>query len=90
MDPLNFQKSISDLSAVVNQQQDRLAALEGQVAKDVNAITDKVTAALLPELQGARASIDQMTVVINAAVTEALALARRIDGATFKLGPEVG
>lgn len=89
MDPLGLQKAIDDLSAKLNEQQDRIAQLETQIAKDVNAIADKVIAAVLPEVQGARASVDQMAVVISASVTEALNLAKRLNGATLSLGPEV-
>lgn len=74
---------------------DRIAALEAQSARDVNAIADKVIAAVLPEVQKTRGSIetclDNITLTVNASVTECLAMARRLDGAnmTFKLGPEV-
>ena len=92
MDPLGLQQSIAALA-------DKVAALEAQAAKDQNAIVDKVLVAILPEIRAMRAavtsgiekactSVDQITLTVNASVTEALALARRIDGASFRLGPE--
>ncbi len=94
MDLLGLQKTVSDLT-------DKVAELETQIVKDENAIVDKILAALMPEVQQMRAavtdgigkacaSVDQITLTVNASVTEALALARRIDGAKIILGPEVG
>lgn len=89
MDILGIQTDLAKAQASLDEALTRIATLEAQSAKDVGAITDKVIAALLPEVKAARASIDQLTLVASASVTEALALARRIDGAKFSLGPEV-
>jgi Flp pilus assembly protein TadG len=91
MDLLGVQADLAKAQGALALMADRIAALETQTAKDVNAIADKVIAAVLPEVQGARASVDQLAVVVSASVQETLVLVRRIDGAgfTFKLGPEV-
>lgn len=90
MDLLGVQKDLDTMGAQLTSALARIADLEAQTAKDVDAIADKLIAALLPEAQAARASVDQLTVVCSASVTEVLALARRIDGAalSFKLAPE--
>ena len=99
MDLLGIQADLAKTEQALNAALDRIAALETQMAKDINSIADKVISALLPEVQASRAALiagiekitasaDTLTLTVNASVTEALALARRIDGATFKLGPE--
>ena len=90
MDILGVQKDIAELKALANQQQDRITTLEGQLAKDVNQVVDKVLAAVLPEFEKARQSIDTMTVAIDVSITEALGVIRRLNGAKLKitLGPE--
>jgi hypothetical protein len=99
MDPLGLQADIAKTQAALNAALDRIAALEAQTAKDVSAIADKVLNGVLPEVQAMRVSlaagidkavdsVNQLSLVASASVTEALALARRIDGAKFILAPE--
>lgn len=91
MDLLGVQADLAKAQTSLVAMADRVQALETQAARDVNAIADKVIAAVLPEVQGARASVDQLTLVASASVQETLVLVRRIDGAafTFRLGPGV-
>ena len=84
-----FSGDINQLGTVVSGLMDRIAALEAQSAKDTNAIADKLIAAVLPVIQAAGASVDTMTLTVNASATEFLRLAKRIDGAKLVLGPDV-
>ncbi|HXE05763.1 MAG TPA: hypothetical protein VN579_07245 [Bryobacteraceae bacterium] len=90
MDLLGVQADIAKTQAALNEAVNRISQLEVQSAKDVNAITDKLIAAVLPEVRAARGSIDQLTMTLSASVQEALVTIRRINGATikFELGPE--
>ena len=93
MDLLGIQADLAKTQAALNQALDRIGQLEAQTAKDVSAIIDGLKSAILPEVAAARQSIDTLTVTASAAVTEELALVRRIDGATvtttIRLSPEV-
>jgi hypothetical protein len=94
MDILGIQEKLEQMVALLNQQQDRIAQLEAQVSKDLNAVVDKVLAAMLPEVQAMRGSVDQAVLVVSASATEAMGLVTRtiarLDGAgiTLKLGPD--
>lgn len=93
MDLLGVQADLAKAQADLNQALDRIEKLEAQSAKDVSSITDGLKSAIVPEVQAARQSIDTAIVTVNSAVTEILALARRLDGATVTtvvhLSPEV-
>lgn len=75
----------AEMQPIIMAVMDRVAALEAQSAKDANAIADKLIAAILPEIQGAR-------VEFSAAVQEMLVTVKRLNGAvvttTVALGPE--
>jgi hypothetical protein len=97
MDILGLQAAIAELQKATTAQSEKIAALEAQVAKDVNAIADKVIAALTPMMSQACASVDALTVTassaideINNSVRDALEVVKRVDGATVivKLGPK--
>lgn len=60
---------------------DRLDALESKEAADLNALADKVIAAVVPQLQA-------VTQTFNAVADQTLSLLRRVDGASIRLGPE--
>lgn len=68
----------------------RVAALEAQSAKDVNAIADKVIAALTPLVKEGVDAVNTLTITSSNAVDQALRLLRRVNGAaiTVTLGPE--
>jgi hypothetical protein len=61
---------------------DRIDALEAKEAADLNALADKVIAAVTPQLQA-------ITETVNGLTDQALGVVRRIDGLTLtmKLGP---
>ena len=71
---------------------DRVATLESQSAKDVQAIADKVLAELKPMVQSVVDAANALVVTVDGSVTETLALIRRIDGmkVTVTLAPEPG
>lgn len=90
MDILGLQNAVNKLQQTADEQQQKIATLESQVAKDVNQIADKVIAAVMPEVEKLRQSFDSLILVVDASVTEALGVVRRINGAsvTVKLGAE--
>jgi len=73
----------AEFQPVITALMDRIAQLEAQTAKDVDAIADKVIAAMVPQAQA-------LTQTVNAVADQAMTLIRRLDGAqvTVKLGPE--
>lgn len=97
MDLLGLQNSVTQMQKLLDDQQAKILQLESQTARDVNVIVDKVLAGVMPrvdaaaaEVQGVREAVELMTTTISAAVTEALGVVRRLNGAsvTMQLGPE--
>ena len=88
MDPIGLKAAVAELPAeiqpVLSALMDRIDALEAKEAADLNALADKVIAALTPQLQA-------ITQTVNAVADQAMTVIRRVDGAqiTVKLGPEV-
>ncbi len=91
-DPIGLKALPAEVQPIFEQLMNRIDTLEAQGAKDVNAIADKIIAAVGPKVDAAVEAVNTLTLTANASVVEVTALARRIDGAsaTFKLGPEVG
>jgi hypothetical protein len=91
MDILGIQKDLDTTRAALNQALDRIAQLETQTAKDVDAIASKVIGGLSPLVKEATDAINTVALTVNATATIAQNVIRRLDGATatLKLGPEI-
>lgn len=85
MDPIGLKAAVAALPAelqpVLSALMGRIDALEAKEAADLDALADKVIAAVIPQLQA-------MTQTVNAVADQAMTLIRRVDGAsmTVKLG----
>ena len=68
----------AEFQPVLNSLMDRIAELERQSAKDMDALADKVIAALVPQAQA-------ITQTVNAVADQTLTLLRQVDGATITI-----
>lgn len=87
MDPIGLKAAVAalpgEVQPVLTALMDRIDALEAKEAADLDALADKVIAALTPQLQA-------ITQTVNAVADQAMTIIRRVDGATVtvKLGPQ--
>ena len=88
MDLLGVQADLTKTQAMLQEALDRIAALETQSAKDLDTLATKVIDGLSPMVKQGVDAINTATIAVSNGINEVVTLARRIDGATFKLGPE--
>lgn len=80
----------AELQPILSALLDRITQLETQTSKDVDAVADKIIAALTPIVKQAVDAVNTLTVTASSAVGEIVNTARRVNGAklTIELGPD--
>jgi hypothetical protein len=80
----------AELQPIINGLLQRIDSLEAQIARDANAIADKVIEALAPRVDEAVKAVNTMTITVGCAADLAIRTIQRVDGMSVavKLGPD--